>query len=67
MPEAVAQYRILDRTGSRAMGDIYRARDTRLGRVNGAIKAGITTETPMAVFVTVPPTSTVVLERSQCW
>jgi serine/threonine protein kinase len=32
MLEAVAQYKILDRIGAGGMGELYRARDTRLGR-----------------------------------
>ena len=32
MVETVAQYRILERIGAGAMGDVFRARDTRVGR-----------------------------------
>ena len=32
MSETVAHYQLLDRLGSGALGDVYRARDTRLGR-----------------------------------
>lgn len=32
MPEAIAHYTILDRVGSGGLGELYRARDTRLGR-----------------------------------
>jgi serine/threonine protein kinase len=32
MPDAIAHYRILDRIGATALGEIYRTRDTRVGR-----------------------------------
>src|SRR3989454_931427 len=32
MFETLGQYKILDRIGAGGMGDVYRARDTRLGR-----------------------------------
>src|SRR5262245_11899605 len=32
MLEHLAQYKILDRIGAGGMGEVYRARDTRLGR-----------------------------------
>jgi serine/threonine protein kinase len=32
MPDTLAHYRILERIAARAMGEIFRARDTRLGR-----------------------------------
>ena len=37
MIEALGHYRILDRIGSGGIGDVFRARDTRLGRTT-AIK-----------------------------
>ncbi|MGB7220435.1 MAG: protein kinase [Vicinamibacterales bacterium] len=32
MPETLGQYKILDRVGAGRLGEVYRARDTRLGR-----------------------------------
>ncbi|HEY7447722.1 MAG TPA: protein kinase [Vicinamibacterales bacterium] len=32
MPEAIAHYKLLEQIGTGGLGDIYRARDTRLGR-----------------------------------
>src|SRR5262245_66055215 len=32
MPEAIAHYTILDHVGRGGLGELYRARDTRLGR-----------------------------------
>jgi TolB-like protein len=32
MPEAVAHYKLLEQIGTGGLGDVYRARDTRLGR-----------------------------------
>src|SRR5262245_31220440 len=32
MPDAIAHYRILDRIGTTALGEVYRTRDTKLGR-----------------------------------
>ena len=32
MLETLGQYKILDRIGAGGLGDVYRARDTRLGR-----------------------------------
>ena len=32
MPEAIAHYKLLEQIGTGGLGDVYRARDTRLGR-----------------------------------
>ncbi len=32
MLDTLGQYKILDRVGTGGLGDVYRARDTRLGR-----------------------------------
>jgi len=32
MPDAIAHYKILDRIGTSALGEVYRTRDTKLGR-----------------------------------